>query len=815
MTFPPQRQMFRSRFARLPSLLALLLVGAALSASAAPPWIPFGPFGGDARSFAVDPKDHQHLYLGTANGWIYESHNGGDRWERLAQIGKRDDLVLDHIVVDREDPKRLLVGVWVLGQVGGGLYLSTDGGHAWKPIPELDGQSVRALSAAPSDPKIVVAGTLDGVFRSADAGDHWKLISPEASTEIHEVESVAIDPADPGVIYGTWHLPWKTGDSGEHWNNIKEGIIDDSDVFSIIVDPKDPTIVYASACSGIYKSENAGDLFHKIQGIPSTARRTRVLAQDPQQLNVVYAGTTEGLFRTEDAGKSWTRTTGPELIVNDVYIDPADSTHILLATDRGGVLASHDTGSTFTPANDGFAARQITGYIADPDNKTIYVSVVNDKQWGGVFLSDNGGLTWTQQSAGLEGRDVFSLGRAPDGRVLAGTNHGIFRLDDATTWTRADVAIPPAPGAAPAPAPKPTLAKSRPHTTTKPKPASAESSRAPARKKSKPAALRARQLSPPRFQTVALARRPLQDSPSSSQAPTPHKTKEPSAKAAKPSTKATKPAANAAKPSGKNAKSAAAHGSAALRHTSATHHAASAHAGPHAAHAAKEQTSRGGEFTPASPSHPAAGASPAKPNFDSGTFAIIPVGQATLAATSQGLLQSTDSGQTWTPVPGVDRQPWQFLAANGAIVVVANLKSLLRSTDSGQTWINENLPDVLTQITALAVDNTGATWVGGREGIFSSADAGQHWEAPKNLYLRDVNSIYFDAGTQQLLITGNRSSSIAFALHLPDDKLTFWDTGWNLRFFRPVADHFIGATLFDGMVVQPRMVDSPETPAHK
>ncbi len=800
------------RFALLASLF--LLLGSALPASAAAPWIPFGPFGGDARSFAVDPKDHAHIYLGTANGWIYQSHNGGERWERLAEIGKRDDLVLDHIVVDRDNPKRLLVGVWALGSVDGGLYLSTDAGHTWKPVPDLQGQSVRALSSAPSDPKIIVAGTVEGVFRSTDSGEHWKLISPEASPTIHGVESVAIDPIDPGVIYaGTWHLPWKTGDSGEHWNNIKEGIIDDSDVFSIIVDPKDPSVVYASACSGIYKSDDAGDLFHKIQGIPSTARRTRVLAQDPQQLNVVYAGTTEGLFRTEDSGKSWTRTTGPEVIVNDVYIDPADSNHILLATDRGGVLASHDAGTTFAPSNDGFAARQITGYVADPDNKTIYVSVVNDKQWGGVFLSDNGGLTWTQQSAGLEGRDVFSLGRAPDGTVLAGTNHGIFRLSD-STWTRADVALhpplqPPNVTSPPATSAKQAFpTKPKPHTAAPPRPAArpaAHSSPAPnprsGHRASAPKHTQATALHSvrhtARFTLAALFLR----TPQTSGVAAPKRKK--SAPETKPAAKHTKSPPAAAPPA------------AAPKHTSPNHHIAAA---PHPANHVGKQTSRGGESPSASPSsHTPAGlaAASAKPAFDSSTFTIVPLGQTTLAATSEGLLQSSDSGQTWTPVPGVDRQPLQFLAANGNVVVAGTLKSLLRSTDSGQTWTNENLPDGLTQITALAVDNTGATWVGGREGIYSSTDAGQHWEAPKNLYLRDINSIYFDAPSRQLLITGNRSSSIAFALHLPDNKLTFWDTGWNLRFFRPVADHFIGATLFDGMVVQPRMVDSPETPAHK
>ncbi len=103
---------------------------------------------------------------------------------------------------------------------------------------------------------------------------------------------------------------------------MKNGIIDDSDVFSIIVDPNSPQIVYASACSGIYKSEDAGDLFHKVEGIPSTARRTLVLLQDPNHLDTVFAGTTEGLYRTDDAGKKWALTTGPEIIVNDVFGRP-------------------------------------------------------------------------------------------------------------------------------------------------------------------------------------------------------------------------------------------------------------------------------------------------------------------------------------------------------------------------------------------------------------------------------------------------------------------------------------------------------------
>ncbi len=393
-------------------------------------WLPFGPDGGDARSFAVDPHDHSHLYLGTLTGWIYESWNGGGDWKRLASVGKRDNLALDSIVVDSGNSKRILVGAWILGSSEGGLYISNDGGLTWESDADMRGQSIRSLAAAPSDPKTLVAGTLTGVYRSTDGGGHWQMISPAGSQEIHEVESVAIDPANPQIIYaGTWHLPWKTTDGGEHWTNIKQGVIDDSDVFSIIVDPKDPSVVYASACSGIYKSQNGGEKFQKVQGIPSTARRTRVLMQDPQNLNIVFAGTTEGLFRTGDSGATWIRTTGPELIVNDVYVDPTNTNRILLATDRGGVLASNDGGYSFLPANNGFSARQITSYIGDAAQPaTIYVGVVNDKAWGGVFVSDNGGLSWSQKSAGLNGQDVFSLGQASDGTVLAGTGHGIYRL---------------------------------------------------------------------------------------------------------------------------------------------------------------------------------------------------------------------------------------------------------------------------------------------------------------------------------------------------------------------------------------------------
>lgn len=414
--------------------LTAFLFALALHAQSSRPWHPVGPAGGDARAFAAVPGDPTHLYLGTTNSWLYESTDAGANWHRLAVLGDPfhpglDHLVLDHIIVDAADPATIFVAAWQ--DSTGCLWISHDRGKTFAEVAGLHGESIRSFLQASSDPKLLLAGTLKGVYRSTDAGNTWTLISPAGSTEIHEVESLAVDPANPDIVYaGTWHLPWKTNDGGQNWHNVKQGIIDDSDVFSIVLDPQRPSTVFLSACSGIYKSLNAGLLFRKIQGIPSTARRTRVLKQDPAHRETVYAGTTEGLYRTLDGGKTFKPLTGSDVIVNDVFIDPRDSNRVLLATDRGGVLISTDAGQTFTASNLGISERKVTALLVDRANSShLFAGVVNDKTYGGAFESNDSGASWQQIAAGLDGRDVYALSQTKDGVVLAGTSRGIFALD--------------------------------------------------------------------------------------------------------------------------------------------------------------------------------------------------------------------------------------------------------------------------------------------------------------------------------------------------------------------------------------------------
>jgi photosystem II stability/assembly factor-like uncharacterized protein len=407
-------------------------------------WTALGPDGGDARNITYDPSNPDRIYLGTSAGEMFLSIDGGQTWARFAHFGTGYDYVLDSVAVDPRDTNIIYVGAWSVENSGGDMFKSVDRGKTWKALPGIHGKSIRAMALAPSDSGAIAVGALDGVYRSLDGGETWERITPASQMEMKNFVSVAFDPQSVNAVYaGTWHLPWKTEDGGRSWQSIKQGIIDDSDVFSIIVDPKSPSVVYASACSGIYKSDTAGKQFKKVQGIPFSARRTRVLQQDPSNSSVVYAGTTEGLWRTKDAGTTWSRISPPNFVVNDVMVDPRNSQLVYVATDRTGILVSRDGGSTFRASNRGFSHRQVTAVLADNDDPgRLYVGMINNREYGGIYMSTNAGTSWTPLNGGLGTRDIFSLRQTDAGALVAGTNQGVFTLErNSTEWKPISVTL--------------------------------------------------------------------------------------------------------------------------------------------------------------------------------------------------------------------------------------------------------------------------------------------------------------------------------------------------------------------------------------
>ena len=116
---------------------------------------------------------------------------------------------------------------------------------------------------------------------------------------------------------------------------------------------------------------------------------------------------------------------------------------MLLATDRSGVMASTDGASNWTTSNNGYAHRYVSALLADnKDANTLYVGVVNDREYGGVFHSHDAGQHWLQKAAGLGGKDVFALKQAASGTLVAGTNHGIYSLEhNGTEWHPMNVVV--------------------------------------------------------------------------------------------------------------------------------------------------------------------------------------------------------------------------------------------------------------------------------------------------------------------------------------------------------------------------------------
>lgn len=397
------------------------------------------------------------MYLGTSDGHVFFSNDEGAHWQLISRIGTGQDDVITHILVDPRDSNRLYASTWTLYSGGGGVYRSDDAGHSWHVIG-LAHETVRALAQAPTNPKILVAGSLTGVYRSTDDGANWTLISPPKHEDLRNFDSVAFDPRDENTIYaGTYHLPWKTTNGGKDWFPIKTGMIDDSDVMSIVVDPTNPENVHATACSGIYHSVNGAQNWTKYKGIPFVFRRTQLIRQDPQNPQVLYAGTTSGLWKTTNES-DWKRVTPGDWVINAIVIDPNHSDRLIIGTERQGVQISENGGATFTSSNSGFQHQHILDVAIDHENQARAL-VVLTFDTDAFLATQDGGSTWSALGPGLKRTDLKHVYAAP-GTWWASLNNGGWMKYDETTrkWVKAGLYVPEA---TPVAATKPATTKGR------------------------------------------------------------------------------------------------------------------------------------------------------------------------------------------------------------------------------------------------------------------------------------------------------------------------------------------------------------------
>jgi len=405
-------------------------------------WRQVGPPGGDVQSLAAVPGSTQTLFLGTSDGHVFGSHDGGEHWSLLGRIGDHHDDVIMSMAVDSRSANTIYATSWTLSSKGGGVYRSTDAGHTWQLIG-LSGLVVRAIAEAPSNPDILVAGTTNGVYRSVDSGKNWARISPEEHEDLRNFDSIAIDPRDPNTIYaGTYHLPWKTVDGGKNWMPVHQGIDDDSDVMSIVIDQNNPAHVLASTCSGIYHSRDGGAKWAKFNGIPNDSQRAVHILFDPKRPATVYDATTTGLWKTSDDGESWHLITPASWSILSMVIDPENTDRLILGTERLGVEVSGDGGQTYRAANQGFSHRRIVDAAVDPQHPERAL-VVLTSSFEPLLETKDAGRTWTPLAAGLKYGPPKHIFASPDGWFAAPGPGGLLRFDGSkNSWVSVDQIVP-------------------------------------------------------------------------------------------------------------------------------------------------------------------------------------------------------------------------------------------------------------------------------------------------------------------------------------------------------------------------------------
>jgi photosystem II stability/assembly factor-like uncharacterized protein len=279
----------------------------------------------------------------------------------------------------------------------------------------------------------VAAGGHDGVYLTRDAGQTWKRISPAANRELQPIMSLAFDPANSEILYaGTPHLPWRTMNGGRAWQSVHRGLIDDSDVFSLEVDTTNPRRVYASACSGIYLSQDRSDNWVKLAGVPRDSRRTYTIRQDPGNPSVVYAGTSRGLWKSLDSGGKWTQIS--PLVVKSIAFDPRDSRRFVMATDNTGLLETSDGGATTRAVNAGFGDRKLRAIQAAPGG--LLTSVLYEGGESGLYRYSREQNRWSAVAADPGARlNFLSLTTIDRNGLLATTHQGaMISTDGGRNW---------------------------------------------------------------------------------------------------------------------------------------------------------------------------------------------------------------------------------------------------------------------------------------------------------------------------------------------------------------------------------------------
>jgi photosystem II stability/assembly factor-like uncharacterized protein len=395
-------------------------------------WRMIGPHRGGRTVGAVGiPSQPNVFYIGVNNGGVWKTTDYGRTWNPI--FDDQPTGSVGDIAVSPSNPDVIYVGSGEGLQrpdlsVGNGIYKSTDGGRTWLNTGLKEGQQVGGLAIDPKNENRVFAAILGhpygpnkerGVYRTLDGGKTWEqvLYKDENTGAIQ----VTIDPVNPNIIYadlwagrqgpwenGAWDGPesglFKSIDGGTTWKKLSKGLPGTSEGLGRIgftIAPSDPNRLYATVdaaqASGIYRSNDAGESWEKIQLDPRLWGRGSDFAEikvDPKNKDILYCANVM-TWKSVDGGNNWTAFRGAPGgdDYHRIWINPDNTDIMLIASDQGAIVTVNG-GQTFS------------SWYNQPTAQFYHVSTDNDfpyNVYGGQQESGSVGIA----SRGNDGQITF------------------------------------------------------------------------------------------------------------------------------------------------------------------------------------------------------------------------------------------------------------------------------------------------------------------------------------------------------------------------------------------------------------------------
>jgi photosystem II stability/assembly factor-like uncharacterized protein len=293
----------------------------------------------------------------------------------------------------RRQPGSLRHWVWALAGAGavavvalvvGVAVTRSNGGSGTPTSPEVaaglpDTPDYHSLMVSPTNAKVLLLGTHDGLFRSTDGGRTW------ASDVLGGQDAMNLVGPGGQTLWVAGHMVLaKSVDGGKNWRDVRPTGLPGLDVHGFASDPRNSRSLYAAiAGTGLYRSTDGGNSFNVVSTDVGAAvmalavmRDGRILAGDMQQ----------GLMISRDGGRTWARNLRAQLM--GLALDPTDPTRILAS--GPGVSLSTNGGGKWKRVLD---IPEGAGPVAwSPTNSKIAYVVGLDRT---LYRSGDSGETWS------------------------------------------------------------------------------------------------------------------------------------------------------------------------------------------------------------------------------------------------------------------------------------------------------------------------------------------------------------------------------------------------------------------------------------